>query len=103
VGQNWANSNAMQPDVPNTRKQGKALQPALIELLVMDDPGSPYERARIVCSSSVGHGRILPSCSVVQDAVQHTTASARCAPVLPYAHQAQRGTAPRRLRHGRGS
>src|SRR5205807_7952236 len=29
----------------------------------------------------VGHGRILPSCSVLQDAVQHTTASSRCAPV----------------------
>src|SRR5919204_6669215 len=75
----WANSNAMQPDVHNTRKRGKALPPALMELLVMEDSGSQYERARIVCSSSVGHGRILPSCSVVQDAVQHTTASARCA------------------------
>jgi hypothetical protein len=37
----------MQPDVHNTRKQGKALQPALIELLVMYDPGSQYERFTI--------------------------------------------------------
>src|SRR5712691_4464662 len=29
----------------------------------------------------VGHGRILPSCKVLQDAVQNTTASSRCAPV----------------------
>jgi hypothetical protein len=29
----------------------------------------------------VGHGRILPSCNVLQDAVQNTTASSRCAPV----------------------
>src|SRR4029434_570578 len=28
----------------------------------------------------VGYRRILPSCSILQDAVQHTTASSRCAP-----------------------
>ena len=50
----WAKSNAMQPDAHNTRKRGKALQPALVELLVMEDPGSPYERARIVYSSRRG-------------------------------------------------
>ena len=33
--QNWAKSNAMRPDVYNIRKRGKALQRALMELLVM--------------------------------------------------------------------
>jgi hypothetical protein len=51
---NWENSNAMQLDMHNIRKRGKALQPALMELVVMYDPGIQYERARIVCSSRRG-------------------------------------------------
>ena len=44
----------MRPDVHNTRKRGIALQPALMELLVIEDSGIQYEHARIVCSSRHG-------------------------------------------------
>ena len=68
--QDWANSNAMQPDVHHTRKRGKALQPALMELLVMEDPGNQYERTRLVVSQCA---LSLPSLTRHDPKSDHTT------------------------------
>ena len=64
VRRSWANSNAMQPDVHNTRKRGKALPPALIELLVTEDPGSQYERGASPSPGRVQGGAAPYACSV---------------------------------------
>jgi hypothetical protein len=52
----------MQPDVHNTRKRGKALQPALMELLVMEDSGIQYECARYLLNNSGLKAHALAGC-----------------------------------------